>query len=437
MSSPSPIDTDAVVIGLGPVGLYQVFQLGLLGLSVQGIDSLSAAGGQCRMLYPDKALHDIPGFRRITGTALTEALCDQVAPFGNGLHYGQTVQALARLADGRIHVRAASGMIWRAGVVVLALGAGAWQYRPLELPGAHRHRGRQLFEEPVAAETLAGQQVVVLGGGNEALQQCLALLRVGARVTLVHRRARFSHYATDAGLVRSIDEQEAVGHLRRVTGQPLRLLEDDGAGGLVPAAPDAASSPADGSTWRDPADTGEPVEPDPVRGQGPQPAGTSRPEADVEADVDGERPPAQDAGTSRRLRALVVGDAEDGHEITLPLDALLLCQGLSPTLAPLADCGVPMEKRYIPVDPATCATPVPGILAVGDVCTYPGKLKLITAGFHEATLAAHAALAHLRPRRPPFEYTVTSLRLQRRLGVLTEESLAARLRPHIQFPDGL
>ena len=227
MSSPSPIDTDAVVIGLGPVGLYQVFQLGLLGLSVQGIDSLPAAGGQCRMLYPDKALHDIPGFRRITGTALTEALCEQVAPFGNGLHYGQTVQVLARLADGRIHVRATSGMVWRAGVVVLALGAGAWQYRPLALPGAHSYRGRQLFEEPVAAETLAGQQVVVLGGGNEALRQCLALLRVGARVTLVHRRARFSHYATDAGLVRSIDEQEAVGHLRRVTGQPLRLLEDD------------------------------------------------------------------------------------------------------------------------------------------------------------------------------------------------------------------
>ncbi|MDO5056264.1 MAG: NAD(P)/FAD-dependent oxidoreductase [Lautropia sp.] len=367
--NPSIIDTDAVVIGLGPVGLYQVFQLGLAGLKVQGIDSLPAAGGQCRMLYPDKAVYDIPGFRRITGAGLAAALLAQLLPFQHGLHYDQTVNELARLADGRIHIRTASGMRWRAGIVVLALGAGAWHHRPLDLPGAGRHRGRQLFEQPVPADDMAGRQVVVLGGGNEALQQCLDLIRVGARVALVHKRARFSHYATDPALVRAIDEQQAVGHLQRVTGQPLRLVED--------------------------------------------------------AEPDG------------RLRALVVADADDGHEITLPLDVLLLCHGLGPTLAPLADCGVPMEKRYIPVDPATCATSVPGILAVGDVCTYPGKLKLIGAGFHEAMLAARTAAAHLLPRRPPLEYTAISLRLQRRLGVLTEEALAARLRPHIQFPDGL
>lgn len=401
-----PVDTDAIVIGLGPVGLYQVFQLGLLGMRVQAIDSLSQVGGQCRALYADKQIHDIAGFRSISGAALADALLKQIEPFSPGLHLGQTVDGLARLPDHRIQLSTAQGLVLRAPIVVLAVGAGAWHYRPLDLPGAEHHRGTQIFETPQPPEHFAGQRVVVLGGGNEALQQSLDLLKAGAHVTLVHRRARFSHYATDPALVRAVDEQAATGRLRRVTGQPIRLVA--GAEGV-----EGTGTGATGTA---------------VSRHGPD-AGPS-----VDANL---RAGGDDSGSSSsRLRALVVSDSEDGHEIELPLDALLLCQGLSPTLAPLADWGVALEKRYIPVQPENCATDIPGIFAVGDVCTYPGKLKLITCGFHEATLAAHAALAWLSPKAPPFEYTAISLRLQRRLGVLTEEALAARLRPHIQFPDG-
>ena len=130
-------------------------------------------------------------------------------------------------------------------------------------------------------------------------------------------------------------------------------------------------------------------------------------------------------------------DADDGHEIEVPLDALILCQGLSPTLAPLESWQLPMEGRYLPVDPATMASAIPGIHAVGDICTYPGKLKLIVTGFAEAARAAQSVAQFIAGKPPLFEYTAISLRQQRRLGVLTEETLATRLRPHLHFPEGL
>ena len=132
-----------------------------------------------------------------------------------------------------------------------------------------------------------------------------------------------------------------------------------------------------------------------------------------------------------------MADADDGHEIEVPLDALILCQGLSPTLAPLESWQLPMEGRYLPVDPATMASAIPGIHAVGDVCTYPGKLKLIVTGFAEAARAAQSVAQFIAGKPPLFEYTAISLRQQRRLGVLTEETLATRLRPHLHFPEGL
>jgi ferredoxin--NADP(+) reductase len=146
---------------------------------------------------------------------------------------------------------------------------------------------------------------------------------------------------------------------------------------------------------------------------------------------------AQEDAPVGRLRALVVADADDGHEIEVPLDALILCQGLSPTLSPLESWQLPMEGRYLPVDPATMASAIPGIHAVGDICTYPGKLKLIVTGFAEAARAAQSVAQFIAGKPPLFEYTAISLRQQRRLGVLTEETLATRLRPHLHFPEGL
>ena len=364
---------DVLVIGMGPVGLYQIFQLGLLGLRVAAVDSLSEPGGQCRALYADKLIHDIPGLPMISAQQLSDNLFQQIQPLYPDLHFGQVAQALRPWQEEGVRrgfeLTTQTGLCLHGRAVVLAAGAGAYQRRPLELPGAEQWRGTQIFEEPLPAERFAGQHVAVMGGGNEAIDQCLALVAAGA--------ASVSRFTADAARVQAIEEQTAVGRVRLVVGQPVWLVGE----------PDSGS--------------------------------------------------AQDAVPAGRLRALVVADADDGHEIEVPLDALILCQGLSPTLAPLESWQLPMEGRYLPVDPAAMASAIPGIHAVGDICTYPGKLKLIVSGFAEAARAAQSVAQFIAGKPPLFEYTAISLRQQRRLGVLTEETLATRLRPHLHFPEGL
>lgn len=400
---------DVLVIGMGPVGLHQIFQLGLLGLRVAAVDSLPEPGGQCRALYADKLIHDIPGLPMVSAQQLSDNLFQQIQPLYPDLHFGQVAQALRPWQEDGVRrgfeLTTQTGLCLHARAVVLAAGAGAYQRRPLDLPGAEQWRGTQIFEEPMPAERFAGQHVAVMGGGNEAIDQCLALVAAGAAsVSLVHRRARFSRFTTDAARVQAIEEQTAVGRVQLVVGQPVRLVGET----------------ESGATLRDECDADE----------GGKSSGRTEKEG-VGAGV------AQDDVPAGRLRALVVADADDGHEIEVPLDALILCQGLSPTLAPLESWQLPMEGRYLPVDPATMASAIPGIHAVGDICTYPGKLKLIVSGFAEAARAAQSVAQFIAGKPPLFEYTAISLRQQRRLGVLTEETLATRLRPHLHFPEGL
>jgi ferredoxin--NADP(+) reductase len=400
---------DVLVIGMGPVGLHQIFQLGLLGLRVAAVDSLPEPGGQCRALYADKLIHDIPGLPMVSAQQLSDNLFQQIQPLYPDLHFGQVAQALRPWQEDGVRrgfeLTTQTGLCLHARAVVLAAGAGAYQRRPLDLPGAEQWRGTQIFEEPMPAERFAGQHVAVMGGGNEAIDQCLALVAAGAAsVSLVHRRARFSRFTTDAERVQAIEEQTAVGRVQLVVGQPVRLVGET----------------ESGATLRDECDADE----------GGKSSGRTEKEG-VGAGV------AQDDAPAGRLRALVVADADDGHEIEVPLDALILCQGLSPTLAPLESWQLPMEGRYLPVDPATMASAIPGIHAVGDICTYPGKLKLIVSGFAEAARAAQSVAQFIAGKPPLFEYTAISLRQQRRLGVLTEETLATRLRPHLHFPEGL
>lgn len=400
---------DVLVIGMGPVGLHQIFQLGLLGLRVAAVDSLPEPGGQCRALYADKLIHDIPGLPMVSAQQLSDNLFQQIQPLYPELHFGQVAQALRPWQEDGVRrgfeLTTQTGLCLHARAVVLAAGAGAYQRRPLDLPGAEQWRGTQIFEEPMPAERFAGQHVAVMGGGNEAIDQCLALVAAGAAsVSLVHRRARFSRFTTDAARVQAIEEQTAVGRVQLVVGQPVRLVGET----------------ESGATLRDECDADE----------GGKSSGRTEKEG-AGAGV------AQDDAPAGRLRALVVADADDGHEIEVPLDALILCQGLSPTLAPLESWQLPMEGRYLPVDPATMASAIPGIHAVGDICTYPGKLKLIVSGFAEAARAAQSVAQFIAGKPPLFEYTAISLRQQRRLGVLTEETLATRLRPHLHFPEGL
>ena len=341
--SQAPIETDALIIGAGPVGLFQVFELGLLGVQAHVVDTLPFAGGQCIALYADKPIYDIPAVKRCTGRELTERLLDQAAPFKPTFHFNQTVDALERQDDGRYALQTSTGTRFVAKTVFIAAGVGAFQARKLHVEGLDAFEGTQLHYQLPDPEAMRKQDVVVLGGEDSALEAAIALCESAAQsVTLIHRREVFQAEAATLAQVKAL---RTSGRLRFVEGQI----------------------------------TG-------VRSQ-------------------------------TRLHGLVVTD-KDGQQSTVPLDSLLVFLGLSPKLGPVAQWSLDMQRKQLCVDTETFATSAPGIFAVGDINTYPGKKKLILCGFHEATLAAFAAMELITPdERVQLQYTTTSSKLHRALGV--------------------
>ena len=342
----APIETDALVIGAGPVGLWQVFQLGLQDIRCHVIDALPGGGGQPAELYPGKPIYDIPGLPVCSGQELMDRLQQQVRPFAPSLHLGQTVTGLVRREDARFDVQTSAGTGFIARSVFIAAGVGAFQARPLKLEGIEAFEGSQVFHRPQDPEAFAGLQVVVHGGEEHAVDWALRLAdaaRPPASITLLHRRDVFQADAPDLARLQALTEQGRIG---RSIGQPLGLKVQDG-----------------------------------------------------------------------RLTGIEIVTPDDQTRVQ-PLDALLVCLGLSPRLGPIADWGLAMERKQLVVDTAGFETSVPGIHAVGDINTYPGKKKLILCGFHEATLAAFAAAARLFPeQRTLLQYTTTSPKLHRLLGV--------------------
>lgn len=340
-------ETDAVVIGAGPVGLFQVFQLGLQEIRAHVVDALPQAGGQPAQLYPDTPIYDIPAVPVCTGRELADALLTQIRPFSPTFHLGQTVNAVQRQDDGRFLVTTRPGTCLLAGTVFVAAGVGAFEPRRLKVEGLEAFEGTQVFHHPGDAAAFAGQRVVIVGDGDEALGLAVALAegpQRAASITLMHRRDAFQ---AEPALVERMRALCARGALRFIAAQ---------ASGLQ--------------------------------------------------------------ATAGRLGALEVTDPEAVVH-ALPLDALIVCQGVSPRLGPIADWGLDLERKLVKVDTATFATHVPGIFAVGDIVTYPGKKKLIASGFHECVMAAFGAAAYLQPGREnqPLEYTTSSSRLHRLLGV--------------------
>jgi thioredoxin reductase (NADPH) len=342
----TPIDTEALVIGAGPVGLFQVFQLGLQGIHCHVVDALPHAGGQCAELYAGKPIYDIPGIPFCTGSELVERLQQQIAPFKPTLHLGQQVSTVDRLPDQRLQVQTTSGSTFRTQTLFIAAGVGAFVARHLALDGLSAFEGRQVFAEHPAPERWAGQHFVVAGDGDQALQTCLAAIegpQAAASVSLLHRRDQFT---AAPELVAQMREACAAGRMRFVAGQPTGLRTEAG-----------------------------------------------------------------------RLQALELLNPQGDSE-WLPLDVLQTCLGLSPKLGPVAQWGLAMERKQLVVNTENFATSEPGIFAVGDINTYPGKKKLILCGFHEATLAAFGAVAWLRPQEKTLlQYTTTSSLLHQRLGI--------------------
>ena len=338
MSARTPIETDALIIGAGPVGLFQAFQLGLLEISCHIVDTLPHAGGQCAELYGSKPLYDIPGTPATTGQGLVDALLAQVAPFKPTMHLGEQIATLAREPDGRWRLGTDRGSEFLAKTVFIAAGVGAFVPRRVTVDGIEAFEGSKLFYHPADLGRFAGQSVVVQGGDDAALDTALALVGQAAHVTLLHRRDGFQ---ADPARVAALRAHVADGTLSFVVGQP---------------------SGFDGS--------------------------------ELEVTL------------------------PDTRIVSRPIDALIACLGISPRLGPIADWSLELERKQVPVDTEKFETRAPGVFAVGDINTYPGKRKLIVCGFHEATLAAWGAAAIVFPGKAiPLQYTTTSTRLHRLLGV--------------------
>ena len=341
-----PIHTDALVIGAGPVGLFQVFQLGLQGIHAQVVDVLDQAGGQCIELYADKPLYDIPGLPYSTGRDLSQRLLEQTAPFQPAFHFNQLVSQLDRQPDGRWLV-ATSNQQFLTRTVFIAAGVGAFVPKELKVDGLAAFAGSQLFYRLPRPEQIIGRHMLVVGGEDAAVDNAITLAaegpRQGASVTLVHRRDVLQ-VSPDA--LEKLAALRASGRITFIAGQ-ITGIETQG----------------------------------------------------------------------ERLMTVTVTTPDD-QTLRLPLDILLVNQGIGPKLGPIAQWGLAMARKQLSVDPATFATSEAGIYAVGDINSYPGKKKLIVCGFHEATLAAFAAASYLDPHASGvLQYTTSSALLQQRLGV--------------------
>ncbi len=340
---PAAIETECVIIGAGPCGLFAVFELGLLGMKCHIVDTLKHPGGQCAELYPDKPIYDIPALPVCGAQELVDRLMQQIKPFDAGFHLGEEVTDVTPRADGRFDVATSKGTRFDAGAVIVAAGLGSFQPRRLAVEGIEGVEGRQLHYRVSRAEDYRGRDLVIAGGGDSALDWALEFCGKAKSVALVHRRAEFRAQPASVARMRELVE---AGRMRLLTGLIGAVRLEEG-----------------------------------------------------------------------RLASVTVNGL-DGVATELSCEHVFAFFGLHPKLGPIAQWGLELEKKALKVDTEKFQTSVPGIFAIGDINTYPGKKKLILSGFHEAALAAFGVQAHVYPKKRQFlQYTTTSPVMQQRLGV--------------------
>jgi thioredoxin reductase (NADPH) len=341
-ATPAAIETDAVIIGAGPCGLFAVFELGLLDIKSHVIDILDRPGGQCAELYPDKPIYDIPGLPIVTGQGLTDNLMEQIKPFGATFHYNERVDELKRRSDGRYELKTDGGTSFIAKAVVIAAGGGSFTPKRPPLDGIEAYEGTSVFYAVRKMEQFRAKNILIVGGGDSALDWVLNLQPLAKSVTLLHRRDEFRAAPHSVEKMRAF---VAEGKVRLMIGQVTAL---EGANGQLSSA---------------------------------------------------------------------TVKTKDGEE-KIAVDSLLPFFGLTMKLGPVADWGLNLHENLIPVDTEKFQTSEKGIFAVGDINSYPGKLKLILSGFHEAALMAQEVHKIVYPdKKLLFQYTTSSSNLQKKLGV--------------------
>ncbi|WP_419912827.1 NAD(P)/FAD-dependent oxidoreductase [Hoeflea sp.] len=336
------VETDVVIVGAGPVGLFAVFELGLLDLECHLVDILDRPGGQCTELYPEKPIYDIPAWPVISGQELTDRLMEQIKPFNPQFHFNRMVTALRRLDDGRFEIETDESEVLRAKVIVIAAGGGSFQPKRPPIPGIEEYEGQSVFYAVRRMEAFRDHDLLIVGGGDSALDWTLNLQPIARSVTLVHRRPQFRAADDSVNKMFALRDQ---GSLRFEMGQISGLTGGNG-----------------------------------------------------------------------ELRSATLKGPDGDTE--LECTRLLPFFGLTMKLGPIADWGLNLNENLITVDTEKFETSEPGIFAIGDINWYPGKLKLILSGFHEAALMAQAARVIVRPdEKVVFQYTTSSTSLQKKLGV--------------------
>mgnify|MGYP001788402906 CR=1 FL=1 len=339
-------ETDVVIIGAGPCGLFAVFELGLLDIKAHVIDILPKLGGQCAELYPEKPIYDIPGFPSVTGQGLVDNLVEQIRPFGATFPLSQMIDSVESLGTPEaplFRLTSDAGTVIICKAVMIAAGGGSFQPKKPPIPEIDTYEGTSVFYAVRRMDAFTGKDVLIVGGGDSALDWTLNLQPVARHVTLLHRRDEFRAAPHSVDQMRAL---VAAGQMDLRIGQVTSLL-----------------------------------------------------------------------GTAPHLSGAVCRGG-DNAPFSVGCQILLPFFGLTMKMGPISGWGINLNENLIPVDTEKFETSTPGIFAIGDINTYPGKLKLILSGFHEAALAAQKAHRYVHPdKRLTFQYTTSSSSLQKKLGV--------------------
>lgn len=340
---PDIIETDAVIIGAGPCGLFTVFEMGLLDMKCHLIDILDRPGGQCAELYPEKPIYDIPAYPIITGQELTDRLMEQIEPFDPVFHFQQMAEQLEKMENGKWRLTTDIGTVFEATCIIIAAGGGSFMPKKPPIPGIEDYEDTSVFYAVRKMEQFRDKNIVIVGGGDSALDWTLNLQPIAKSMTLIHRRDSFRAAPDSVSKMRGLVDQ---GAMTFQTGQVKKLIGENG-----------------------------------------------------------------------QLNAIEVLDSNKEMQ-TLECDTVLPFFGLTMKLGPIANFGLNLHENLVPVDTEKFETSEEGIFAVGDINTYPGKLKLILSGFHEAALMARQAFKYCHPdAKLRFEYTTSSSSVQKKLGV--------------------
>ena len=338
------IKTDVLVIGAGPVGLFAVHQLGIIGLKAEVVDNLDKAGGQCIELYPDKPIYDIPAIPECTGESLTKNLLEQIKPFKTNFHLNERVEEVLK-EENNWKIKTNKNKIFISPNIIIAGGVGSFEPRKFSFKGVENFENKGIFYSVKDKNIFKNKKVCIFGGGDSALDWAIELSKF-AEITLVHRRSEFRGAEHSAEIARKLEKE---GKIKIKT--PFQLQSIEG---------------------------------------------------------------------KDKINSIII-KKEDGKTEEIKTDFVLGFFGLIMKLGPIAEWGLNLDKKTIPVDTKNFQTNKEGIFAIGDICTYPGKLKLILSGFHEGALAARACFKLARPNEKyRFEFTTSSKSIKNRLGVKSD-----------------